>query len=1416
MTLEFDPRCGTSQPEDTLQVSLPLPAASMDATPPTDLTENAQRPVFRKFSGKSGWPSNALLVPGNSVNFTLETASDYVKEDQGKASSEFGFRCVVTGYDAQALISHAPLRGHALHATGLLTLEREVAFLAATCASSLLKPDLGLPPPLSSSPLSELSEEEEEDLSPLEDTAQQTFAIHQPLLSKGFALAHPPTISQALEGVVPFAGLSTERMFLQDFVGCSPVTSGGRLAQWLQPESYVDTRQCELVLDENRDELKCGWPTTITIVTKDQRGFVVVAPDLKVELQAVPVERKDSCSSSAATSVGGGATGGGGSSHRSTPMTPLDFLYANESSSPAHNYDFSSNFLTSPAVVDVSSSSEPVASAVDHTYGGHPPPNLDVAYEVTVKDKMSYTAICIMKHYENYSFEELRFATPPVKRPSEKMLVSTNNDGTFTAGWTPGSVGLYDIHVRVDGYPIGEVHRVQVKEAPRAYGLSGSSKNYSTSSSFFINGGRSLTRTVLHHSSKRLLAFRADYSSGLRLRVAPSLQAEQVGLIQTDDVISFVEEVHNDDGVWLRLAAESTRNYCPRREVKGPTTNGIANGVGGSGDDGWKSTKSGKPHSSRKSGCRKCHGGAAGSGEMAHPPQEAWVLQHNQHTGKSFLIPVEDDDDAGESEETLRDSQRQSCLPQRGEDSSLVQRVDSEAGQPMELNAYASPSQLLYRPAAAFPTGVVYTNIAGSTSGVPPASSAPPVPIVPPQDESRVPAFYFVIKCGSSGHNIRSRPSLKASPIGMLILGNTVRVLEEVVNCEGTWVRLDAESASRYCHTPDVDAWSLAKNAANKTTYLVHESESRTSAGGERGATVRGIGAIPPFGSPLQPGQAALWEAQNRSGGAFSSAAGRAGFGTVMPSSPRGVDGPIGDLERKAFQPALGIPFADAETNHYSAVTEEDPLRIPPFGQCPHGHSYREDSDDDEDDEDDEYHSPPSTLPPPPLIPNRKESLSKDIPPELHGVSVKELVKALGESRANGNGVTPPGTPPGTPRAERGGPGSPRSRRASHRSRSSSPSGAGQTASVASGGGIAKSPIGVAAYAHSGGKRRESLSPRGGSSPVPTPISPRRESPLASNSHPPSPSSTLSRKAAVVTTTLATPLSATSSPVNSSPLSMLATVAAATAAAEKATDLSAKTGGDANEASGTKAPSPAEESSTSALPASPLPSPSRHPRSSPKVIRRIDRTPSNAGERSGSGDNVMGSAQGGGVKASGGGSKTRPLHSSSAVRTVPSSSASRVAGVFGAAHHMAPHLRPALPQHSFHASVSESRDGGTPVGATPAVIPTALTPSKAECQRAVFAAFLWHEGLVHDAMACATFLKFQPNLTKPVESRRGDRDDGGGEMFSLLLWHDCLGVCFRVHVSEIVFVLLFVHVCKLIFSIFLHFFPSLFRKAQLG
>jgi len=51
-------------------------------------------------------------------------------------------------------------------------------------------------------------------------------------------------------------------------------------------------------------------------------------------------------------------------------------------------------------------------------------------------------------------------------------------------------------------------------------------------------------------------------------------------------------------------------------------------------------------------------------------------------------------------------------------------------------------------------------------------------------------------------------------------------------------------------------------------------------------------------------------------------------------------------------------------------------------------------------------------------------------------------------------------------------------------------------------------------------------------------------------------------------------------------------------------------------------------------------------------------------------------------------------------------------------------------------------------GAGKEPVKEALGPAVAESLRAVFAAFLWHEGLVHDAMACSSFLKFHPELPK--------------------------------------------------------------------
>lgn len=144
--------------------------------------------------------------------FSLETASDYMKNDR---AIMYGFKCLVIGYD------------WITSGNGLKNLEIELSFLGGACAASLMKRNLALPPvssmyhssiynskyiqlylasvPLFNEFLHILSDEEvEEDLELMQEAAKRIFSMHSTLLGRGFALASPPTVSQALDGVLPF------------------------------------------------------------------------------------------------------------------------------------------------------------------------------------------------------------------------------------------------------------------------------------------------------------------------------------------------------------------------------------------------------------------------------------------------------------------------------------------------------------------------------------------------------------------------------------------------------------------------------------------------------------------------------------------------------------------------------------------------------------------------------------------------------------------------------------------------------------------------------------------------------------------------------------------------------------------------------------------------------------------------------------------------------------------------------------------------------------------------------------------------------------------------------------------------------------------------------------------------------------
>lgn len=71
---------------------------------------------------------------------------------------------------------------------------------------------------------------------------------------------------------------------------------------------------------------------------------------------------------------------------------------------------------------------------------------------------------------------------------------------------------------------------------------------------------------------------------------------------------------------------------------------------------------------------------------------------------------------------------------------------------------------------------------------------------------------------------------------------------------------------------------------------------------------------------------------------------------------------------------------------------------------------------------------------------------------------------------------------------------------------------------------------------------------------------------------------------------------------------------------------------------------------------------------------------------------------------------------------------------------------------SFSTNGNDEEDLERPSERKKTRLPTALTPSVADCIRAVFSAFVWHEHLVKDLMAAAAYLRFHQNLHNVSQS----------------------------------------------------------------
>ena len=709
---------------------------------------------------------------------------------------------------------------------------------------------------------------------------------------------------------------------------------------------------------------------------------------------------------------------------------------------------------------------------------------------------MFYHAITVQKSYDNYSFEELRYASPAIQRQSENMLVRANNDGTYSANWTPANVGWYQLHVTIDNCDLPKVYKVQVQDPPKGIVPSEAddfSQGWRNNAGIPTVGNDPRDPSEASGCKKsgshnaRLRRFVAKPSAGLRIRVHPTLQSEQIGIVPVDGVLSIVDEMSNSDGVWVRVGQDSLLEYVNYQTRQGANTQIYT---------------------------------------------EGWCLQFNKHLEKTLLLPVPASDSCTKKNQSRPGKNLPPTPPIRANLPQSHSNQPRSEGYPSSFNnskhpaAMSSFSHDAAEELPALPISRASMSRLPSTFG---RSTS--------QNRLRCgqPAIglYTVVKCGASGHNIRSQPSMSASPIGIINHGDMINVIavrgprgnEETNLSKGeVWIQLDQDAVEKHCFNNDnsggtegtAEAWSLALSA-NDVQYIKSEAErrseeiigleieqenrmvrmkqaaqqaalpsqyydqlSRNIPGAQAPSASypvqeSGITSLPSIPAQARPPPPAAsietYNQSHHSGEVLITEMGRQKSLDSISSSRSDTTPMMGRTMRKPLPPPRQGTFPsgaasagnspslhkkDFSSSAVSSIVEGAAAAVIGRHRTPSPSTsgndarkpsffskwFKSDGTVGTGERIGASHSRSSSpssqtrkiLPPSPAT-IAANMMNKDIPPELHGVSVKELVKVIGESRANGNGVTPPGTP-GTTR-----------RSANPASRPSSPSVASSNAS---------------------------------------------------------------------------------------------------------------------------------------------------------------------------------------------------------------------------------------------------------------------------------------------------------------------------------------------------------------------------------
>lgn len=151
-----------------------------------------------------------------------------------------------------------------------------------------------------------------------------------------------------------------------------------------------------------------------------------------------------------------------------------------------------------------------------------------------------------MPAFSTYSFEELRLAYQLSFTHKETLKLNLNDEQSYAAIWIPKKPGKYRIECRIDGFKVKNPTLVEVFERDTPLKPPETPK-------------KAAPLTPRH---SRAMCEAVSTYKGVRIRAHPTLGAQQIGIVPRGATISYMEQMRNLDGVWLKLSDEARMLYC--------------------------------------------------------------------------------------------------------------------------------------------------------------------------------------------------------------------------------------------------------------------------------------------------------------------------------------------------------------------------------------------------------------------------------------------------------------------------------------------------------------------------------------------------------------------------------------------------------------------------------------------------------------------------------------------------------------------------------------------------------------------------------------------------------------------------------------------------------------------------------------